>query len=101
MSANPRAHRSAGMRGSAPAAARRLDLIHTNNSPKPVLARVSGRSRLKKKPLFFFGALNEEDFDLVETLPEAMAIRDRLLSAGRGPVVLARLLPREGADGAT
>lgn len=89
------------MRASAPGAARCLNLIHTNNCSKPVLARVSGRSRLKKKPLFFVGALNEEDFDLVETLPEAMAIRDRLLSAGRGPVVLARLLPREGADGAT
>lgn len=91
----------AGMRASAPGTERRLNLIHTNNCSKPVLARVSGRLRLKKKPVFFVAWLDGEDFDLVDTLPEAMAIRDRLLASGKAPVVVMRLVPKEGADGAT
>jgi len=78
-----------------------LSLIHTNKSPNPILARVSGRLRLKPRTVFFVGALNEEDFDLVDTLVEAHAIRERLLAAGRGPVVVARLVPRGEANETT
>lgn len=78
-----------------------LDLIHTNNSPNPALARVSGRLALHKRPLFFVGLIHAEDFSLVETLPEAMAIRERLLTTRQGPVILARLVPKGGASAAT
>jgi hypothetical protein len=56
---------------------------------------------LHKRPLFFVGQINAEEFSLVETLPEAMAIRERLLAARQGPVVLARLVPKGGASAAT
>lgn len=84
-----------------PFAARPLSLIHTNKSPNPIGIGVSGRLDLERKPMFFVGLLNSEDFDLVETLPEAMAIKERLLQAGQGPVVMMRLQPKRGANGAT
>lgn len=78
-----------------------LSLIHRNNSPKPVGIGVSGRSVPDSGTLYFVGLLDSEKFDLVETLAEAEAIRDRLVATQGGPVVMMRLQPTGGANGVT
>lgn len=83
-----------------PGAAGPLSLIHTNNCSTPIGIGVSGRLALSRRTVFFVGRLGSDEFDLVETLPEAMAIRDRLIATGRGAVAMFRLQQR-GANGTT
>lgn len=70
-------------------------MIHTNNSPKSIPARVCGRSRLKKRALFLAGRLGQT-LEVFETLPEAFAERDRLIAAGGAGAVLVMRIQTAG-----
>lgn len=88
-------------RGSVHGRQSRLNLIHTNKSPKPVTAGLPGRSRLREKVLFAVGLVGGE-LELFRTLPEAMARRDELFRSHPGNLVaVLRLRTGRGADGET